>query len=180
MFGPPGSGKGTQAAILSEHLGVPAISTGEMLRDAVRGGSPLGRKVKETMEAGLLVDDETMVGVVRERLARDDAREGFLLDGYPRTVSQAETLASILEAQATRLDAVVLLEVPTEELVRRAIARQREDDREEVVRERLKIYEQKTAPLIAHYEGQGLVRRIDGTRPVDAVTTAVEHALGAG
>jgi adenylate kinase len=151
-----------------------------MLRDAVRGGSPLGRKVKETMEAGLLVDDETMVGVVRERLARDDAREGFLLDGYPRTVSQAETLASILEAQATRLDAVVLLEVPTEELVRRAIARQREDDREEVVRERLKIYEQKTAPLIAHYEGQGLVRRIDGTRPVDAVTTAVEHALGAG
>lgn len=178
MFGPPGSGKGTQAAILSQRLGVPAISTGEMLRDAVRGSSPLGLRVKETMEAGLLVDDETMVDVVRERLAAQDARGGFLLDGYPRTVSQAETLEQILEGKGTALDAVVLLEVPTEELVRRATARQREDDREEVVRERLRIYDEKTSPLVAHYEGLGLVRRIDGTATVEAVTAAVEHSLG--
>lgn len=180
MFGPPGSGKGTQAAVLAERLGVPAISTGDMLRRAVRSGSDLGARVQATVESGLLVDDDTMADVVRARLAEEDAHEGFLLDGYPRTVGQAETLRQILELRGEGLDAVVLLDVPTNELVRRAVARQREDDREEVVRERLKIYAEKTSPLVAHYEQAGLVRRIDGTLSVEVVTAAIEDVLGVG
>lgn len=179
VFGPPGSGKGTQSAILADRLGVPAISTGDMLRDAVRSENDLGRRVKATMDAGLLVDDDTMAEVVRERLAQPDARRGFLLDGYPRTLGQARTLGEILERQRATLDAVVLLEVPTDELVRRALARQRADDRAEVVRERLRIYEEKTAPLIEHYASANLLCRIDGTRPVGEVTAAITAGLEA-
>jgi adenylate kinase len=178
LLGPPGSGKGTQGAFLSQLLKVPAISTGDMLREAVKAGSALGLRVGGIMQAGSLVDDGTMAEVVRERLARSGKGGGFLLDGYPRTIPQAETLERILEESGDRLDAVLLVEVPEEELVRRAVARKREDDREEVVRERLRVYREKTAPLIGYYRGLGLLREIDGHLPVAEVTTQMLAALG--
>jgi len=181
LLGPPGSGKGTQGAILARQLKVPAISTGDMLREAVKAGSALGQRVSGIMQAGSLVDDGTMAEVVRERLARSGDRNGgsgFLLDGYPRTIPQAETLERILEESGDRLDAVLLVGVPEEELVRRAVARKREDDREEVVRERLRIYREKTAPLIGYYRGLGLLREIDGHLPVAEVTAQMLAALG--
>lgn len=180
MLGAPGSGKGTQAGILSRRLGVPAISTGEMLRDAVNAGNELGRRVETTMAAGKLVDDELMAEVVRDRVGRRDAQDGFLLDGYPRTLRQAEALESMLPRLGGTLDAVLLLEVPQTVLVRRALARGRADDEETVVRERLRQYEEKTSPLVGYYEGRGLLRRIDGNRTMDEVTDQVLLALDAG
>jgi adenylate kinase len=177
LFGPPGSGKGTQAAALSQRLTVPAISTGEMLRQAVVRGTELGRKVEAVMATGSLVDDAAMAEVVRQRLDHADARNGFLLDGYPRTLPQAETLEEILAGQGQSLDAAVFLEVPDKELVRRTSGRQRADDREEVVRERLRVYTEKTAPLVGYYRQRGLLRQIDGNRPVVEVGEAILAAL---
>jgi len=189
LLGPPGSGKGTQGQVLSERLGVPAISTGDLLRDAVATGNELGTRVGGIMAAGALVDDGTMAEVVRERLARCLDGGGFLLDGYPRTVPQAETLDRILLEKSVRrsdekasgksgsLDAVLLVAVPEEELVRRTLARQRADDREEVVRERLRVYREKTEPLIGYYERKGLLREIDGYRPIQEVTSQMLAAL---
>jgi len=173
LLGPPGAGKGTQAQVLCEHLGVPAISTGDMLREAVADGSELGRKVQGIMASGALVDDGTMAQVVRERLAKPDAAQGFLLDGYPRTLPQAETLAGILRATGRKLDAVLLVDVPEEELVRRTLLRGRGDDKEEVIRERLRLYREKTAPLIGYYSERGLLREIDGNRSVEDVTAGM-------
>jgi adenylate kinase len=179
LLGPPGAGKGTQAALLAGQLGVPAISTGDMLRQAVASGSALGGKVQGIMASGGLVDDGTMADVVRARLAMVDARPGFLLDGYPRTLPQAETLEGILSQTAQELDAVLLVEVPEEELVRRAVLRGRgEDDREDVVRERLRVYREKTEPLIGYYRERGLLYPIDGNLPVDKVTSQMLIALG--
>lgn len=177
FLGAPGSGKGTQAELLSTRLGVPAISTGEMLRDAVAARSELGRRVEEIMGSGALVDDATMAVVVSERLARDDARRGFILDGYPRTVAQVGELDRILSARGERLDAVVLIEVPEAELTRRALARRREDDTEEVIRTRFEVYRQKTEPLVRHYAERGLLRSVDGDQPIEAVTDAILATL---
>jgi adenylate kinase len=181
LLGPPGSGKGTQAAVLSQKLKVPAISTGDMLREAVRAGSDLGVKVDGIMKAGSLVDDGTMAEVVRERLARCGGQGGgggFLLDGYPRTIPQAETQESNLGDAGDRLDAVLFVEVPEEELVRRAVARMRgEDDREEVVRQRLRVYREKTAPLIGYYRQLGLLKEINGDLPREKVTGQMLAAL---
>jgi adenylate kinase len=178
LLGPPNSGKGTQAKILADHFGVPAISTGAMLREAVAEGSDLGRRVDAIMKSGELVDDETMAEVVRERLDRPDADRGFILDGYPRTVPQAETLETILAESGERLDAAVLIAVPEENLVRRALGRGRLDDREEVLRERFRVYGEKTAPLIGYYRERSLLREIDGDRPIGEVTTRIVGALG--
>jgi adenylate kinase len=179
LLGPPGAGKGTQAELLAGQIGVPAISTGDMLRQAVASGSALGGKVQGIMASGGLVDDSTMADVVRARLAMVDARPGFLLDGYPRTLPQAETLEGILSQTAQELDAVLLVEVPEEELVRRAVLRGRgEDDREEVVRERLRVYREKTEPLIGYYRERGLLYPIDGNLPIDKVTSQMLIALG--
>ena len=180
LLGPPGAGKGTQAQTLGRHLGVPAISTGDMLREAVAAGSALGREVAGHMSSGLLVDDATMAEVVRERLARPDAVRGFLLDGYPRTLPQAETLAGILRESGRGLDAVLLVDVPEEELVRRTLARGRADDKEGVIRERLRVYREKTAPLIGYYRDRGLLREIDGNRPIEEVTARLLDAFGVG
>jgi adenylate kinase len=179
MLGAPGSGKGTQAERLAEKLGIPAISTGEMLRQAVAEGSELGGRVEHVMAAGALVDDALMAEVVADRLARPDAERGFLLDGYPRTTAQAETLDRLLTARGRSLDVVVMLEVPEEVLVERALARRRADDREEVVRERLRVYREKTEPLVGLYRGRGLLRAIDGNRTMDEVTAAALSALRA-
>jgi adenylate kinase len=179
LLGPPGAGKGTQAALLASQLGVPAISTGDMLRLAVASGSELGGRVQGIMASGALVDDATMADVVRDRLDQDDAHQGFLLDGYPRTLPQAETLEGVLRGAGHELDAVLLVEVPEEELVRRAVLRARgEDDREEVIRERLRVYREKTEPLIGYYKQRGLLYPIDGNLPVDKVTDQMLIALG--
>jgi len=178
LLGPPGAGKGTQAQLLSVRLGVPAISTGDMLREAVAAGSDLGRRVEGIMAAGKLVDDELMAEVVRDRLAKPDARRGYLLDGYPRTLPQAKTLEGILREAGQELDAVVMVDVPVDELVRRSLLRGRADDTEEVIRERQRVYREKTEPLIGYYRGRGLLREIDGHRPVDEVTAHVFAVLG--
>jgi adenylate kinase len=177
FFGPPGSGKGTQAALLAARLGVPAVSTGEMLRAAEKSGSPLGLQVRSTLAAGRLVDDATMAGLVGDRLSLPDARRGFLLDGYPRTLAQADTLAEILRLQGETLDAVIFLEVPEEELVRRMTGRGRADDSEATVRERLRVYREQTAPLMGYYRDRGLLRRVDGHRAVPEVAEAILAAL---
>lgn len=178
LLGPPGSGKGTQAERLARKLGVPAISTGEMLRGAAAAGTPLGKRVEGIMLQGHLVDDQTMADVVRERLEQDDARQGFLLDGYPRTMPQAETLEAILDAQGTRLEAVVLIEVPEPVLVERALSRRRPDDTDEVIRERLSVYGKDTEPVAGYYRGRGLLQAVDGDQPIDRVTAALLAALG--
>ncbi len=177
LLGPPGCGKGTQAVLLAGALGVPAISTGEMLRDAVARGSELGRQVAAILASGRLVDDETMAGVVADRLDREDARQGFLLDGYPRTQAQADTLTEILEGQGRKLDVVLLFQVPEEVLVARALARKRADDTEAVIRDRLQVYQNQTAPLVGRYENESLLRAIDGNQPVEAVTAALSASL---
>jgi adenylate kinase len=164
--------------VLCQHLGVPAISTGDMLREAVAEGTPLGNKVQGIMASGLLVDDATMADVVRERLAKPDAARGYLLDGYPRTLAQAETLAGILRDAGQELDAVLLVDVPEDELVRRALLRGRADDTEEVIRERQRVYREKTAPLIGYYRERGLLREIDGNRPIEDVTAGMLGLLG--
>ena len=152
LLGAPGCGKGTQACFLAGEMRVPAISTGEMLRSAVDEGSELGRQVAGVMAAGGLVNDELMADVVRDRLSRPDAAAGFVLDGYPRTAGQCETLEAILSELGVRVDGAVLLEVPEGVLVERALGRGRADDREEVIRERLRVYGEKTAPVIAPAE----------------------------
>lgn len=177
MLGAPGSGKGTQAELLADVLGVPAISTGAMLRQAVSAGNALGERVKGIMASGELVDDALMSEVVRQRLDGSDVVNGFLLDGYPRTTQQAATLDTLLDERGRALDAVVLLDVPESVLVRRAAARKRDDDKEQVVRERLRVYREKTEPLVAHYAGRGLLRRIDGDRDIREVTSSILQAL---
>jgi adenylate kinase len=178
FLGPPNAGKGTQAAMLQERLGVPGISTGDMLRAESQSGTPLGLRVKGIMDQGLLVDDATMADVVRGRLAQPDAAGGFLLDGYPRTPAQGETLSGILASGGAKLDAVLLISVPEDELVRRALLRGRTDDQEDVVRERLRVYREKTEPLIGYYRGLGVpVREVDGNRPVEDVGRDLLAAL---
>lgn len=179
FLGPPNSGKGTQAKILAEALDIPAISTGEMLRAAVSAGSSLGQRVEGVMARGELVSDDLMADVVRDRLGQEDAAEGFLLDGYPRTASQAATLEEILGSAYTELDDVVLIDAPENVLVARALGRGREDDREEIVRERLRVYRQKTAPLVDFYDVKGLLRRIDGDQSIEEVARQVQASLGA-
>jgi adenylate kinase len=178
LLGPPGAGKGTQAQLLAGRVGVPAISTGDMLRAAVAAGSELGRRVDGVMASGALVDDALMAEVVRERVAQPDAARGYLLDGYPRTLPQAETLAGILQDAGQALDAVLLIDVPVDELVRRSLLRGRGDDTEEVIRERQRVYREKTEPLIGYYRQRGLLREIDGNCPVEEVTSRMYAALG--
>ncbi len=178
LLGAPGSGKGTQASLLAETLGIPAISTGEMLRDAVAAGSPLGKTVETVMANGTLVDDETMAAVVEQRLASADANRGFILDGYPRTLGQADTLAVILERRGWELDSVIHIQVPEAELVKRTLARKRADDKEEVIRQRLEVYVRQTQPLIDHYRAASLLRAVDGHQTIENVSRSIVEALG--
>ncbi|MEM1178831.1 MAG: adenylate kinase [Acidobacteriota bacterium] len=183
FLGPPNSGKGTQAARLASRLGIPAISTGEMLRGAVAAGSELGDRVKDVMNQGLLVSDELMAEVIEDRLGQADAESGFLLDGYPRTLPQVATLDSIMERRGSAIDHVVLIDVPQKVLEARAHKRfielGRKDDRPEVVIERLEQYRIKTEPLVNHYRERGLLREIDGDQSMEAVEAAIAEAVGA-
>ena len=187
FLGPPGSGKGTQAKLLAERLKVPAISTGDMLRAAVREGTPLGLQAKAVMEAGELVSDDLMIGLIRERISQPDARPGFLLDGFPRTVEQAVALDGLMKGNEKRLSTVVNLSVPEAVLIDRLAGRSgqenRSDDRGETVLERLRVYRQKTEPLIEFYGRRGLLTDVDGVGSVseiaDRISRAVAPAVGA-
>ena len=183
FMGPPGAGKGTQAATLSEQLGVPQIATGDIFRANVSAGTELGRTAKRYMDAGDYVPDSVTNDMVRDRLSEPDASGGFLLDGYPRTVDQVRTLDSILTDLGTRLDGVVALQVPREELVARLVRRAEEDgrsdDTEEVIRYRQQVYVEQTAPLLEEYSSRGILIEVDGTGEVDDVHERVMNAVSA-
>jgi adenylate kinase len=182
LLGPPGSGKGTQAKLLAERLRIPAISTGEMLRAAVRDGTPLGHRVKAVMEAGDLVSDDLMIALIRERIAAPDALDGFVLDGFPRTVDQAAALDRLLEGNEKEIGAVLNLSVPDSVLIDRLAGRsgqeKRSDDRRETVLERLRVYHEKTEPLVEFYRRRGLLTDVDGTGDVAEVAGRIGSALG--
>jgi adenylate kinase len=202
LVGPPASGKGTQAKILVERFGIPQISTGDMLRAARAAGTALGKEAEKYMTAGKLVPDEVVIGLVAERLKLADAKKGFILDGFPRTVPQAEALDRVLEGLGQRIDHVVQIDVPRALLVERATLRRtdvrtgqiyhlkynpppsdavlehRDDDREDKVNTRLDQYEAMTAALLPHYAKKGLLRRVDGTGSFEEVTRRILAVLG--
>jgi adenylate kinase len=210
LLGAPGSGKGTQSQLLVERHGIPQISTGDLLRAAVKNGTPLGLRAKAAMDSGNLVDDETVLGMIRERLAEADAQRGFILDGFPRTLVQARALDDMLKGMGQPLDSVVLLDVDYGELTKRISGRrscadcgkvfnvftspvpegeacpktsqphrivQRSDDNEAAVAERLRVYDEKTKPLIEYYTEQGLLRSIDAEGEVDEVSSRLNAVL---
>lgn len=183
LIGPPGAGKGTQAALLSQHFGIPAISTGDIFRYNVKNQTPLGVEAKGFMDRGEYVPDSLTNALVRDRLSHDDALGGFLLDGYPRTIDQVHELDSILSDGGKRLDVVVQLTADTDELVRRLAHRAsvegRADDTPEVIRRRLEVYDSQTAPLIDVYAARGLVAMIDGLGEISDVTARIVEALEA-
>ena len=203
LLGPPGSGKGTQAQKIVERYHIPQISTGDILRAAVKEQTPLGKEAKAYMDQGKLVPDEVVVGIVRERLKAQDCKNGFILDGFPRTVPQAEALGATLQAMNRRIDRVISIDVNNEELVKRLTGRrtcrgcgamyhlifdppqkqgvcdrcggelyQRADDKEETIKERLKVYEEQTAPLIAYYRDKGSLRTIDGVGAMEQILSS--------
>lgn len=203
LFGPPGAGKGTQARFIVERFQLPQISTGDLLRAQVRGGTELGKKAKEFMDRGALVPDEVVIGMLKDRIGLGDCRNGFILDGFPRSLSQAEALKEIIE-----LDAVVNIVVNEESLVRRITGRrmcgcgatyhvdfapakvegvcdkcgkglyQRDDDREETVRNRIEVYRSQTEPLAAYYRKEGILKDIDGNRSIDEISDEILQFLG--
>ena len=208
FLGPPGAGKGTQAQRLAEHYSLVKISTGDILRDAVSRKTPLGIKAKSFMDQGSLVPDDVVIGLIRERLKVSDCRSGYVLDGFPRTVPQAEALSKILEEQRTPIDRVISFEVPEQDLIRRLTGRrscpackrvyhldfqppkqpdrcdvcgetliQREDDREETVKNRLRVYAQETAPLLKYYDELKILSQIDGRGSIDSVLNRLLEAL---
>ena len=181
LIGPPGAGKGTQASKLSEVFGIPAISTGDIFRENVKNQTPLGLEAKSFMDSGAYVPDELTNKLVRDRLKNPDCVNGFLLDGYPRTADQVQELDSILKETDSKLDAVVQLTADTDEVVRRlakrAIDQGRSDDTEEVLRNRLSVYEEQTAPLISVYESRGLLVKVDGLGEIAEVTQRITAAL---
>ncbi len=170
LMGPPGAGKGTQAKRLVEEFSIPQISTGDILREAVASGSDVGKRAKAIMDAGDLVPDEVVIEIVRDRLARDDCKPGFILDGFPRTSEQAQALDGILSELRREAVRVLALDVPDEELKRRILSRGegRADDNEETVRKRLEVYRRDTEPVLTHYAAS--VQKVDGTGTMDQIT----------
>lgn len=181
LLGAPGSGKGTQAAMLKAELKVPHISTGDLLRAAVKAGTPLGLKAKLVMEAGKLVSDDIVLGMLEERITQPDADGGFILDGYPRNLAQCEALEALLARIGQPLDVAIKLKVPSELIVDRiagrAAAEGRKDDTPETVRERLRVYSEQTAPVAEHFAALGRLRIVDGVGEVDAVFKRIVDAL---
>jgi adenylate kinase len=186
LLGPPGVGKGTQAKILIQAYGIPQLSTGDILRSAIAAKTPMGLAAKEVMDRGDLVSDEIVNGIISERLDRDDCKPGFVLDGFPRTIAQAQALDDMMEEKGIALDAVIEISADPEVLVSRIANRAKEsvgaggaraDDNLDVVRNRLKVYRELTVPLVEYYRGQGLLKSIDGTAPIEDVTAAIRRAL---
>lgn len=181
LLGPPGSGKGTQATRLKEKLEIAHISTGDMLRAEIAAGSELGKQAKSVMDAGNLVSDEILLGMLKSRLAQADVAEGFILDGYPRNVAQANALDGMLAEIGQPLDAVVQLDVATELLVERIAGRAQEqgraDDNPESVRKRLQVYTEQTAPVVDFYAGRGTLARVDGVGELDEIEARILAAI---
>ena len=189
LLGPPGAGKGTQSARLVEKFKIPQLSTGDMLRAAVKAGTPVGLKAKAVMDAGGLVSDDIVVGIINDRIEEADARNGFILDGFPRTVAQAKALDVMLAEKKLKLDAVVELKVDEKALLARIENRAREtvaaggtvraDDNPEAFKVRLDQYREQTAPVSAYYANKGQLKMVDGMAPIADVTKALDAALGA-
>jgi adenylate kinase len=189
LLGPPGAGKGTQASRLVAKYGIVQLSTGDMLRAAVKAGTEVGLKAKAVMDAGQLVSDDIVIGVVADRIDEADCANGFILDGFPRTVPQAEALTSMLRSKGMKLDAVIELKVDEDALVRRMESRVAEtqaaggqvraDDNPESFKKRLTEYREKTAPLSKYYAGTGELRTVDGMLPIDQVSVEIATILGA-
>lgn len=187
LLGPPGAGKGTQAVRLVERLGIPQLSTGDMLRAAVAAGTPVGLKAKAVMDRGELVSDDIVVGIIADRIEEADAKKGFILDGFPRTVAQAEAFDAMLAQKGLKLDAVIEFKVNESELVDRIVKRAKEteargeqvrkDDNPEVFKTRLETYRNQTAPLSAYYQGKGMLKTVDGMKAIDEVTQAIKEIL---
>lgn len=187
LLGPPGAGKGTQSARIVERLGIPQLSTGDMLRAAVAAETPIGLKARDVMASGGLVSDDIVVGIVADRIGEEDARGGFILDGFPRTTAQAEALDSMLAGKGLSLDAVIELKVDETALVERIAKRVadtqargepvRKDDNPEAFKTRLVAYREQTAPLSAYYERKGQLVTTDGMAPIDEVSAAIERIL---
>ncbi|MDD7931278.1 adenylate kinase [Actinomycetospora straminea] len=175
LVGPPGAGKGTQAARLSERLDAPHISTGDIFRENMKNETDLGKEAQRYVDAGDLVPDEVTVKMVKDRLAQPDAQEGFLLDGFPRNAAQARELEDVLSELGQRLDAVLVFEVDDEELVKRLTSRGRSDDTEETIRHRQEVYRSETEPLIEHY--QDIAVRVDAVGSVEEITDRAMDAL---
>lgn len=181
LLGAPGSGKGTQAAMLQSRLSVPHISTGALLRSAVKKRTPLGLQAKKILDEGELVPDELMLGLIEERLAKDDAQKGFLLDGYPRNLAQARALDELLERLARPVEQAIQIDVDPERILARIARRAREegrsDDTEEVFRHRMEVYEEHTAPVADYYAERGLLTRVLGEGSVDEVQRLILSVL---
>lgn len=208
LLGAPGAGKGTQAKFISEKFGIPQISTGDMLREAVAKGTELGKKAKEFMNQGKLVPDEIVVGIVKERIKQKDCERGFILDGFPRTIAQAEALDVMMAELGKKIDAVININITEEEVVKRIVNRricrkcgaiyhliydppkkngvcdkcggelyQRDDDKEDVVRERFKVYRKNTEPLIEYYQRKGILYDVDGTKAIESVKAEILSIL---
>jgi adenylate kinase len=184
LLGAPGSGKGTQAALLEKKLGVPHISTGVLFREAVRAQTPLGKQVKSILDRGELVPDDLTLGLLEERMRKTDARKGFILDGYPRNLAQAEALDGLMERLGRPVQEAIQIDVDTGEVVeriaRRAAEEGRSDDNEEVVRKRMRIYEEQTAPVADYYEDRGLLTRVLGTGSIEEVLELILSVLDQG
>lgn len=202
LYGAPGSGKGTQANMLRTRFGIPHIATGDMLRAEIAAGTELGRKAQPILAAGQYVSDDIMIAIVRSRLTQPDCARGFIMDGFPRTVPQAEALDRLMAGLGKRFDRVIYLKVPVEDLLHRLSGRlvcpscqrtyppdtaacedgsalvQREDDRPEAVRPRIEIYLEKTVPVLDHYRGEGLVSEIDGRGTIEEISSQVLRAVG--
>ncbi len=183
LLGPPGGGKGTQAAILKQHWHIPHVSTGELLRAACRNKTPLGQKVQAVMDAGELVSDDLMLELLEDRFAADDVNNGFILDGYPRNLAQANALDELLARIGQPLDAALLIEVDEQNILERIEQRAREegrtDDTTAVVRNRLQVYSEHTAPVADHYAADGRLIRVLGEGEIDVITERILSAIGA-
>jgi adenylate kinase len=179
LFGPPGAGKGTQAAKISDHFDLPHLSTGDIFRENIKNETPLGKKVKSIMDSGNLVPDETVVELVASELDKTDYDNGVILDGFPRTVAQAEALDDYLEDRGKKIDAFITFEVPEDELISRILSRGqgRSDDTPEKVKTRLQVYRNETEPVMNHYEKQGAVQKIDGVGSIEEIFERIKKAV---